>query len=515
MLALVFGGCDREAPPAAPAALVEIPRPHLESLEPHVRHQIETMQIRLDDALAADPYDPAELSRLFGEQGKLYFAYRFEQAAQACFVNALRLAPREAAWAYFLGHLFRQAGHADESRAHFEQALERDPDYLPIYLALAELHVETNQLDEATRLLSEVLKKDPNNASALVGLGRLSAMRDDPDQAVTYLEAARRLAPDATEIHYPLGLAYRAQGALDKARYFLERRGTGRVPQHDSLMDAVKVLASGRRAYEFFGNEAYMQGNYQEAIAAFQKALEIDPESAEVRLNLGATFSQVNNLEAAQQQFREVLRLEPGNARAHFSLGTLLARQNRDEPAVSHYQQALASDPAYKDAHFNLANALFRLRRFEEAQAHFLRVVEADHRNGAARYGRAVALIHQKRWQGASGWLEESYALLPEHTGIVNILARMLAACPQAALRDGARALAMARGLVQVERSLFNVEVLAMALAEVGRFEEAVNLQEQALAAARQAGRADLETPLVANLARYRAGRPAREPLGD
>jgi hypothetical protein len=143
VVAVVFGGCGGEAPPAAAPVLAEIPQPDLESLEPHVRHQIERTQARLDEAMASGRHDPADLGRLFGEQGQLYFAYQFDQAAQACFVNALHLAPEEVAWAYYLGHLFRRAGRADQSRTYFEQALTHDPDYLPtIFICSALLNTD-------------------------------------------------------------------------------------------------------------------------------------------------------------------------------------------------------------------------------------------------------------------------------------------------------------------------------------------------------------------------------------
>ena len=511
----VMSNCGRASPPAEePAtALIEVPAPDLAVLEPHVQRQLQVAQTRLDDALSAEQPDPAELSRLFGEQGQLYFAYSFEEAARACFINAQKLSAQAHRWAYYLGRLLRKAGDAEASRTQFERALALDPAYRPTSIALAELHIETNRLEEAEHLLNQVLKQNPESTPALFGLGRIASMRNEHDRAIAHLEAARRLDPGATEIHYPLGLAYRAQGDVEKAQYFLERRGAVKARVADPLMDEIRALATGRRAYQLIGNEAYLQGRYPEAVVAYLKALDADSTSTDLRLNLGAILLEVNNLESAYEQFLDVLRIEPDNARALFSIGTLRARQNQDREAVAYYQKALASDPDYTDAHFNLANAMLRLQRFDEAQAHFLRVAELDPLNGTARHGRAVALIHGHRWQDALDWLEEGRAELPENPLIANTLARMLAAFPVDALRDGPRALEIAQRLVQAQRSLFNVEALAMALAEVGRFEEAVTLQEEGLAAARQAGRQDLEPTLAANLARYRDARPSRTPL--
>ena len=73
----------------------------------------------------------------------------------------------------------------------------------------------------------------------------------------------------------------------------------------------------------------------------------------------------------------------------------------------------------------------------------------------------------------------------------------------------------MAEKLVESERSLSNIEVLAMALAETGRFQEAVLLQEEGLSAVKQAGRTDLEGRLYQNLLLYADRQPTREPLSN
>jgi len=95
---------------------------------------------------------------------------------------------------------------------------------------------------------------------------------------------------------------------------------------------------------------------------------------------------------------------------------------------------------------------------------------------------------------------------------LANLLARLLAAAPDPEIRDGERARALAERLVAAERDVLHVAALAKALAEVGRFNEAVRWQEDALAAARQAGRRDLEAALAADLARFRHREPSRTP---
>ena len=107
---------------------------------------------------------------------------------------------------------------------------------------------------------------------------------------------------------------------------------------------------------------------------------------------------------------------------------------------------------------------------------------------------------------GALSGLEEALTVLPESPEIRFNLARLLACGPDPARRDGARALGLAEELFREEANLQHAETLAMALAEAGRFADAVGLQGQVLDAARNMGNAALAGQVESNLDRYRRG---------
>ena len=430
----------------------------------------------------------------------------------AAYRNAQYYAPEEFRWPYYLGHLYRDLADIPKSQVSVRRALELKADYLPARLLVAEISLDEGRPEDAEPVLREILKLDASYVPALVALGKLALARKAHEEASVHLSSALDLAPTASEIHYPLGMAYRGLGELERARSFLERRGTAKAPAGDPLMAELRELASGFRLHQNRGNDAFLQGHYEQAARAFRKAVAADPQNAEPRANLAAALSRLQQPEEARAEIEEALRLDPQNASAHFALGTLLARAGRNEEAIDHYLQALAGDPGREDAHYNLANALRRGNRLPEAVEHYLRTVEINPRQTQARYGLALTLIQLERWPEAKASLETSHATFPEVAPLANLLARLLAACPQDALRDGPRALEIAETLTADIKSLVNVETLAMALAEVGRYPEAVGSQEAALAAARGAKRTDLETRLRANLDRYRAGKPSRKP---
>lgn len=94
-------------------------------------------------------------------------------------------------------------------------------------------------------------------------------------------------------------------------------------------------------------------------------------------------------------------------------------------------------------------------------------------------------------------------------------LGRLLAAAPDAGIRDGARAVALVRPLMLASPTLDAGEALAMAMAEIGDFDGAVELQREVIDHAKETGRGHLVAGLLVNLQLYERRRPCRTPWRD
>jgi tetratricopeptide (TPR) repeat protein len=216
--------------------------------------------------------------------------------------------------------------------------------------------------------------------------------------------------------------------------------------------------------------------------------------------------------DAALEQYQQALRLSPTLARAHFGVGVIRSSQRRDAEAIQAFTAAVTADPAYAEAHFSLANALRRTGRIGEALGHYDAVLKADPSFSQAALGYSMGLIRLGRYREVRARLEADVRTYPDQPGFAHALARVLAAAPDAGVRDGRRALTIIEALLKQGRSPATGETMAMALAEVGRFEDAVRWQRDVLAAAQEAARAELMPRLTANLRRYQTGQPCREP---
>ena len=120
-----------------------------------------------------------------------------------------------------------------------------------------------------------------------------------------------------------------------------------------SLLRAGKAFAAG--------------GDYEGAVRALKKALEINPLNTEAHVELGFALLSLGNLEKATVHYEEVLRLDPRDYRAHNDLGAIRLRQGKLEEAREHFWNALRLSPRYERARRNLDLVQEELRRLRDA----------------------------------------------------------------------------------------------------------------------------------------------------
>ena len=92
-----------------------------------------------------------------------------------------------------------------------------------------------------------------------------------------------------------------------------------------------------------------------QAIEAYQKVLELNPEAAGALVNLGTIYYRQRKFAEAEKYYRDAIAADPAYPLAQFNLGNLYDEQGRMPEAMEHYRRALHLNPQYADAHFNLA----------------------------------------------------------------------------------------------------------------------------------------------------------------
>ncbi len=90
-------------------------------------------------------------------------------------------------------------------------------------------------------------------------------------------------------------------------------------------------------------------------VEAYEKALELDPNSAGALVNLGTIHYHLRKWDLAEHCYRQALEVDSSYALAHFNLGNLFDETGDRPRALAHYQAALRENPNYADAHYNAA----------------------------------------------------------------------------------------------------------------------------------------------------------------
>jgi tetratricopeptide (TPR) repeat protein len=521
---VLLSGCGREnvhpSPRADPltaprAALRETPPPVMSGVEMSLQERLRASYASLLSAKNAQA-GAAELARAYGQVGKLLLAAELYDQAEPYLLNAATLEPNELAWPYLLAHAYRLKFQAGPAVAHFEAALRIKADHVPSLVWLGTMHLDGGRADLAEPLLSSAVSLEPRSAAALFELGKAALATGDSARAVAHLEAALAADPGADGVHYALAMAYRARGDETRAAAHLERWRDERLYPADPLMAEITDLLKTAVVYEIRGTQAMDDRRWADAIALFREGLKVAPGDATLHQNLGTALYLAGDSRAAEAEYETAVRLLPGYARALFSLGVLLEERGRDQDAIDRFSKAVAADPTMVPARTSLADALRRSGRFDEAIEQYVEVVKLDPAASQARFGHAMALVRLDRHAEARDVLEAAVRTHPDQPGLVHALARLLAAAPDTAVRDGARALRIVESLEKATApSVTLMETAAMAFAETGRFTEAAARQRQAIALALQSRRRELAARLDTNLQRYESKMPAPTPWAD
>src|SRR5262245_12106450 len=504
--------CGPSAPPARDVLLREITLPDISAASQPVQEQLRDAYAAMQQKVANPTAGAEERALAYGEMGKLFLATEYLDAAESCFADAMLLGPDDLRWPYFEAHVYRRRNQLDKAAVMLELLLLRDPKNVAALVWLADIRLLEGRPEAAETLLAKALALAPREAAALDRSGRAALARRDYAAAVKNLTSALELQPQASSLHYPLSLAYRGLGDTRQADAHLRLRGDVAVALNDPLMQQVAGLLQNSSAAEVRGAEALAQRRWADAVAELRQAIALAPDNAFAHLNLGTALYETNDSKGALAEFQTAVRLSPGLSKAHYAAGIVLEAAGRDAEAIAELTNAVATEPASVEAHMSLADALRRTGRNEESLPHYSEVISRSPAVSQAQFGYAMALVRLGRYKEARDRLDFTLKTYPDQPGIAHALARTLAAAPDDTVRDGPRALALMQPLVQTQRTIETAQTMAMALAEVGRFEDAAQWQRDAMAAAAQSNRRDLNGRLSENLSRYERRLPCRVP---
>jgi tetratricopeptide (TPR) repeat protein len=165
--------------------------------------------------------------------------------------------------------------------------------------------------------------------------------------------------------------------------------------------DCVKKSPQKARPYNNLGAALADEGHYDEALAHYHKALEINPYYPNAYANLGFILAKQGKVEEGITQLFKALQIKPNDYETLSNLGVALLMQNRYAEAAKYLSKALEINPHFAKAHNNLGVVLRRQNRFQESMDHLRSALQLDPDYAEAYNNLGVTLASQGRYQEA------------------------------------------------------------------------------------------------------------------
>jgi tetratricopeptide (TPR) repeat protein len=211
-----------------------------------------------------------------------------------------------------LGWRFLQSGDTRSAGRDFDAALKRNPQLYPARTGEAYVALARGDHDHALTAFDAALRDAPQYVPALIGRGQtLLALKKDVD-AIAAFEAA--LAAD---------------GSLTAVRRRVEVLRFRTVEQ---VIDAARSAASG--------------GRLDQARAAYERAIELSPDSAFLYRELAVVERREGSIDRALEHYRRSIELEPSDTAALIAMADLLVDRQDYQAADAAYRKAAAIEPS-------------------------------------------------------------------------------------------------------------------------------------------------------------------------
>ena len=157
------------------------------------------------------------------------------------------------------------------------------------------------------------------------------------------------------------GLAETASGEAQRRGRARQQAGPRNAAQHNA------------RGVELIG-----ESKLEEALEAFENAIELDPELAQAHFNKGLVLSDLSRLDDAIASYATAVQLDPAYAEAHFRLGQAWYGKGQVQECIEALQRAVEIEPSHAPAHLSLGQILFTEGRARESVAALQNAVQAD-----------------------------------------------------------------------------------------------------------------------------------------
>lgn len=251
-------------------------------------------------------------------------------------------------------------------------AIEKAGVYLQSYSKMVNLEFDYDEVKtvaaQLLKIQDETKKIEPYQDDLLKFTVTIRALvEDNNDEILKTIMSDKNSLEEATERYKKLQAEYDAlKKQMDELKQnyhsadnFQKAEIKNSVAQNSKYFNALLELEQG--------NHFYFKRDYQSAIQAYSRAINLNPNFAEAYNNRGNSYFQLQQYRQAQQDLQTAANFNNFDARIHNNLGSAYLLQNLYDAAINEYSQAINLNPNLFTAYYNRALAYCYAGKFQEA----------------------------------------------------------------------------------------------------------------------------------------------------
>jgi tetratricopeptide (TPR) repeat protein len=307
-------------------------------------------------------------SYLLARAGALYAEGKTE-SAEKMFRSVLDRDPHDKTALMHLAAIANQRGDRKAAISHLEQAVLHHPKSFEARIELGNWLFATGNVNASVPHLRAAVRLSPGVATAWLALGDALMESGAPPEALDAYREAERREPNDAIIQRQLGYALFRSGLSSEALVY--------------LTSASMALNKDEGLFLAMGHCHRVLGNHSNALAAYRKVLEMNPESSNAHLFLGMVWDQTNRDDAAQAAFGKAIALDPKNVNAHIHLGIHFQRVQNPAEARKSFEAALDIEPKNAWAMARLGLLFYSIGEYQKAALYLRQAIQLDPSNPA------------------------------------------------------------------------------------------------------------------------------------
>ncbi len=311
---------------------------------------------------------------------------------------------------FALGHLYEDSAEesgrpelAVQAIEQYKLALVQDPDSVFLQNTLADTYFKLGRIREAIETAQRILKDHPDDLEAHKLLGRVylrslgdteNGQQPGPmlDLAIQEFQKIVQLQPNSVEDHLLLGQLFTLKHDTANAKAQFEAARKVDPNAEDVVLNLARLYGE--------------QNNLPQAIGVLQSVPE-DERTFKIDLALGAAYDQAGNVKLAIAAYQGALNLQPNSLDAQRGLAEDLLGDGQADAALKIYQGIAAQDP--EDVH-----SFLRIAELERAQGHWKQAEAALDHAKTLNPDSAEVLYNEALMNEAQGHLNQAAEILQQ-----------------------------------------------------------------------------------------------------